>query len=369
MNKTFVIIITVCALFIQDMYSQQNTSKGLITIKIGLLIKNNRSFEARNGAELAISMANKKEGPEGIHFKLVVRSMEGPWGTGSKEVVDLVFEEKVWAILGSHDGRNAHLVEQVIAKTQVVFLSAWASDPTLSQAFVPWYFNCVPNDLQQADALIEEIFSKREMTKIATLSDNGYDSKLALASFLKKLKITGKPDPVQLFYKNPDKDFSILIDKVDKAGVNGVLLFGQPTASLRFIKQLRQKKMNQPVFGTLSLMGETEFSEGDRNNFEDVIFVTSVNWEGPKGIDFKKEFQRRYDKDPTEVAAYAFDGMNLIIEAIRSSKNDREKVQETMSKIDYNGVTGTVRFDERGNRIGLPELKELRNRIPDIVKK
>ena len=369
MNKTFVILITICVLFIQDIYSQQNTSESHKAIKIGLLIKNEGSFEARNGAELAINIANKKEGPEGIHFNLVVRSMEGPWGTGSKEVVDLVFEEKVWAILGSHDGRNAHLVEQVIAKTQVVFLSAWASDPTLSQAFVPWYFNCVPNDLQQADALIEEIFSKRKIVKIATISDSGYDSRLALASFLKKMKITGKPDPVQLFYKNPDKDFSMLIDKVNKAGVNGVLLFGQPAASLRFIKQLRHEKMNQPVFGTLSLMGETEFSEREIANFKDVIFVTSVNWLGPKGIDFKKEFLRKHGKDPTDVAAYAFDGMNLIIEAIRSSENDREKVQEAMSKIDYKGVTGTIRFDERGNRIGTPELKEIKNRIPVTIKK
>ena len=369
MNKTFVILITACVLFIQDIYSQQNTSESIKTINIGLLIKNKRSFEARNGAELAIRIANKNTGAEGIHFNLIVRSMEGPWGTGSKEVVDLVFEEKVWAILGSHDGRNAHLVEQVIAKTQIVFLSAWSSDPTLSQAFVPWYFNCVPNDLQQADKLIEEIYGKRKMAKIATISDSGYDSKLALASFLKKLNKTGKPDPLQLFYKNSDKDFSMLINKVNKANVNGVLLFGQPTTSLRFIKRLRQKKMNQPVFGTLSLMGESEFSEGDRNNFEDVIFVTSVNWSGTKGIDFKKEFQRSYDKDPTEVAAYAFDGMNIIIEAVRSSRNDREKVQEVMSKTHYNGVTGMVRFDKRGNRIGLPELKELRNRIPDIVKK
>ena len=174
---------------------------------------------------MAISIANEIEGLDERKFNLTVRSMEGPWGTGSKEVVNLVFKEKVWAILGSHDGRNAHLVEQVIAKTQIVFLSAWASDPTLSQAFVPWYFNCVPNDLQQADALIEEIYRKRKIAKIAIVSDRDYDSKLALESFLKKWKITGKVNPLQLFYNNPDKDFNILIDKLIKADVNGVLLF------------------------------------------------------------------------------------------------------------------------------------------------
>ena len=369
MNKIFFILIIVCVLFAPDIYAQQRISKNVSTINIGLLIKSDKSFDARNGAELAIGIANKKQGPDELNFNLEVRSMEGPWGTGSKEVVNLVFKEKVWAILGSHDGRNAHLVEQVIAKTQIVFLSAWASDPTLSQAFVPWYFNCVPNDLQQADALIEEIYSKRKISKIAIISDRDYDSKLALESFLKKWKITGKDNPLQLLYKNPDTDFNILIDKLINADVNGVLLFGEQASSLRFIDKLRQRKMNQPVFGTLSLMGETEFSENDLANFEGIMFVTSVNWVGSIGIDFKKEFQRKYGKDPTEMAAYAFDGMNLIIEAIRSSGYDPEKVQEAMSNINYKGVTGTIQFDKRGNRIGNAELKQLVNGIPGNVKK
>ena len=88
-------------------------------VKIGLLLADSLSTAARNGAELAINEANKKGGLNGRPFELVVRSMEGPWGTGSKQAISLVFDEKVWAILGSHDGRNAHLAEQATAKTHV----------------------------------------------------------------------------------------------------------------------------------------------------------------------------------------------------------------------------------------------------------
>jgi ABC-type branched-subunit amino acid transport system substrate-binding protein len=358
MNKSLFILIIISVLFTKDIYALQKNSKNVDTIKIGLLIEDTKSFEARNGAELAISMANKKQGPDELNFNLEVRSMEGSWGTGSKEVVNLVFKDKVWAILGSHDGRNAHLVEQVIAKTQIVFLSAWASDPTLSQAFVPWYFNCVPNDIQQADVLIQEIYGNRKIAKIAIVSDRDYDSKMALESFLKRWKIIGKADPIQLLYKNPDKDLNTLIDKLIKADVNGVLLFGQPAASLKFINQLRQKSMDQPVFGTLALLGKTKMLESEFANFKGITFVTSVNWLGPNGIDFKKSFQRKYGKDPSEIAAYAFDGMNLIIEAIRSSGYDRDKVQEAMSKSDYKGVTGSIQFDKRGNRKDNPVLKD-----------
>ena len=131
------------------------------TINIGLLVQDKSSLAAKQSAELAIKMANNDGGINGCQIQLLTKDMEGPWGTGSKQAIKLVFEDKVWALLGSHDGRNAHLVEQAATKSIVVFISAWSSDPTLSQAFVPWFFNCVPNDRQQADAMTEEIFNKK----------------------------------------------------------------------------------------------------------------------------------------------------------------------------------------------------------------
>src|SRR5512133_2520626 len=89
-------------------------------LKIGLLIPDNESLAARQGAELAIRIANQKAGSNGKNFSLVVKSMEGPWGTGSKQAVSLIFDENVCAIMGSHDGRNAHLVEQACTKARVV---------------------------------------------------------------------------------------------------------------------------------------------------------------------------------------------------------------------------------------------------------
>ena len=86
---------------------------------------------------MAVRIANRKGGLNGRHFELVARSMEGPWGTGSKQAVNLIFEEEVWALIGSHDGRNAHLVEQAATKSTVVFVSAWSGDPTLVAGFCP----------------------------------------------------------------------------------------------------------------------------------------------------------------------------------------------------------------------------------------
>jgi branched-chain amino acid transport system substrate-binding protein len=347
-----------------EVNSIQKPDEPLKTVKIGLLIGNNKSLAARHGAELAILKANKKGGLNGRPFELVVRSMEGPWGTGSKEAVNLIFDEEVWAIVGSHDGRNAHLVEQVTTKARIVFLSAWASDPTLSQAFVPWYFSCVPNDLQQASALIEEIYNERKNNKIAAISDNSYDSKLALESFVKKSNLAGKPVPLQFFYDNSSQDFGDLLDKLNKADVNCIILFGQSAASSELIQQMRQRKMSQSVFGLLSVLGEKELSDMDLKNYENVVLISSEYWLRPKGLAFRQEFQKTFGNMPGVVAAYSYDGMNLIIEAIRNAGLDRDKIQKSLADIKYEGVTGLIQFDSKGNRLGTAGLIKIKNGIP-----
>ncbi len=339
------------------------------SVKIGLLISDSRSLAAKQGAEMAIKKANEIGGFKGKPFRLIVRTMEGPWGSGSKEAVNMIFDEKVVALLGSHNGRNAHLAEQVAAKTRKVFLSAWSGDPTLSQAFVPWYFSCVPNDNQQADALMQEIYHKRKITRITVISDNSYDSKLALESFVKKTKRAGNEAPKQIFYDNINQDFNGIIDQINKAEIEGIILFGQPSGSLRLIQQLQQRKINLLIFGSFALLDEDEISEQDLDYFKNIILIYSDKSAVSKYPAFSEEFTNTYGRKPGPVAAYSFDGMNLLIDAIKNSGTDREKIQNYLSGIHYAGVTGSIQFDEKGNRMATPDLKKIKNGMPGAVDK
>jgi len=352
-------------IFFLSLFILPVTAQKTEPIKIGLLIQDKASLAAKQGAELAIKMANEKGGVNGRPFQLITKNMEGPWGTGSKQAVDLIFENEVWALMGSHDGRNAHLVEQAATKSTVVFISAWSSDPTLSQAFVPWFFNCVPNDRQQADELIEEIYNKRKFTRVATIVDNTYDSNQALKSFLKNLKLAGKNEPVHFLFDNYIVELDVLADQIIKAEVNCIVLFCQPSASLKIIRLMRQRKMNKPVFGFLSILNENKLSGKELQEFDNIMLVPSGTWTGSKNLAFRQKYQKLYGKMPGMVAAYAFDGMNLLIEAIRTSgAPEREKIQQALSKIHYEGVTGRIQFDSKGNRSGSIDLKGTKNGVP-----
>lgn len=366
MIKKYLLIFAISFLFAEGIYAQIKGKKPDRIIKIGLLLNDKTSNSAKNGAKLAIEIANKLEEASGTHFELVVRSMEGPWGTGSKEAVNLVFNEKVWAILGSHDGRNAHLVEQVIAKTHIVFLSAWATDPTLYQAFVPWFFSVVPNDYQQAEILAKEISNTNKRYKIAALSDQSYDSDLALQSFLKKMNKMEYSEIIQMNYNNTDKSFKEINHNINKNNIDCVVLFSESSSLIPLLKQLEKNTNVKHVYGVLSLLANDWQIEKDFKQFQTVSIISYPNRLNNKESSFLKSYKEKYSKRPGAVAVYAYDGMNLILEVIRNSNFNRDKIQETMAKVKFNGVTGSIQFDEHGSRLNTAELINLNNRIPVI---
>jgi len=350
-----------------DAFAQSNAKAAMKPVKIGLLIADKNAVAAKNGAELAILQANEKGGFQGQPFELVVRSMEGPWGTGAKEAVNLIFKDEVIAILGSTDGRNAHLVEQVTTKSHIVFLSAWAGDPTLSQAFVPWFFSCVPNNNQQAVALVDEIRSEKNLLSVALVSDLEYDSQSILKSYMKRSKIAGNPDPLQYNIDGTERAITDLVNKLEKAGIKSLVMFVKTEIAVKIADQFRLKKMNIQLFSTQSVLNEDVISDFEMNKWTNQIQVSSSQWSNSTQNTFRTEFQNKFGHFPGTVATFTYDGMNLLIESVRKAGFEREKIQRALSEIHYEGVTGLIQFDQKGNRSGTVVITPVKNGTPALL--
>jgi ABC-type branched-subunit amino acid transport system substrate-binding protein len=333
------------------------------TVKIGLLIPDRESLAARHGAELAIREANEKGGKR--TYKLVVRSTEGPWGAGSKESVSMVFDDGVVAIMGSLDGRNAHLAEQVATKTRIVFLSSWATDMTLSQAFVPWYFRCLPNDQQQATSLVREIHQKRKLSKLVVIASEAYDARYAAATFVKVARSLELAAPSVLSYGSPKGSLSEILTAIEEDGAEAIVLFGDPAFASEIISGLKQRGMNQRIFGTLAVTDGGKEGGPDWSYLEGSVLVSSGHWFTDRGMAFQKEFQHTYGYQPGSAAAYAYDGINVIIGVIRRAGVDRDRIIEAFAEVKHpSGITGDIQFDENGNRTGSAGLMMIREGIP-----
>ena len=332
-------------------------------VNLGFLIPDRHTLAARHGAELAVLEANRRGGCCGKKFHLIVRSVEGPWGTGSKQAVSMIFDYEVMAIAASLDGRNAHLAEQITTKTKVAFLSAWSTDMTLSYAFVPWYFRCIPDDKQQAEVLINEVYRKKKIRNVVLIGEDNYDAENAIATFLKMSGNSHLPAPRQVTVRStPEKELVLTAAMIPEAGA--YILFGTPALASSFMKVYREKGLTGPVFGTLSLLDDRQAHTQDWSVLQDVTVVAPALSATPEAKEFKEKFLKKYGYEPGPAAAYAYDGINVIIEAIRKTGTNRNRIIGYLSGIRYRGVTGLIRFDEKGNRAGEATLMIIRDGHP-----
>ena len=325
------------------------------TINIGLLLPDTSHAYVSQTAEQAVRKANRSGGYQDRKFKLVVRTAEGLWGAGSKESVALVYQDEVCAMVGSLDGRNAHLAEQVAAKSHLAYIEANATDPTLSQAFVPWFFRVVPNDDQQARALVEFITEHGGGT-IGVLSNPTYDARYAVQSIQKEaLRKTGNT-PRVIDVNALDRQPQKIIKEIRNHQLKHLIVPFDAPYLHELLVSLRKQMPSVKMYGTLHFTMGAENRKTRWQDHEGMYLVSA----GPIWIGDKYLWHNAREGS-------ASDAVNLVIQAVKQVGTDREAIKDFLSDIHYDqGVTGHISFDEMGNRTRRPVLTRIEQgkRIP-----
>jgi branched-chain amino acid transport system substrate-binding protein len=323
-------------------------------ISIGLLLPDQSYSEVAKAARLAIEEANKGGGYKQLKFELVIRTAEGFWGAGSKESVGLVYKDHVRAIIGHLDGRNGHLAEQVAAKSHLTYVETFATEPTLSQAFVPWFMRVVPNENQQSAAILDQIL-REGGGKIGLLSIDNYDTRYAVRSLTKAVARENGMAPIIL-----EPDTAVIhqrkvIEQILSSNMNHLVIPFDADYLGDLIMTLRQLKPDLKIYGNL------HFTMG--------VEKRSDNWEEYEGIYMIAPlFNREKHPDlPDMRSAYMYDAVRLVVNAIQKAGTERVSITEYISASDFpHGVTGSISFDELGNRQNSAGLIHIENGIPTV---
>jgi len=336
------------------------------SVKIGLLIPDESSSEIIHATSLAIGQANESGGVNGIPFEMVVRTTEGPWGVGSRESVSLIYDDSVCAMLCALDGRNAHLAEQVAAKTHVACIETRATDPTLTQAYVPWFMRVVPNDHQQSREILQCV-NRSTIGKLAILSTGAYDARMAAQSLTRMAALSGAASP-EIIMVQPDlQDPDLVADRIRNKQIRHLVITFHSKAVQGLTSQLILKEPELEIYGMHGFTAGISFQHPAWSNFEGLWLVSAHILCSSTGKEFMEKFNDRFGYTPGVSAAYAYDGMNLILEAIRTTGAEREAIREFLSGIEYlKGVTGSIAFDELGNRTGSARLTRIQDGQPCI---
>ncbi|MBW8002171.1 MAG: amino acid ABC transporter substrate-binding protein [Planctomycetes bacterium] len=311
-------------------------------------------------ATLAIEEENEQGGFNGADFKLIAGWSDNPWGTGVKQVVRMVYDDEVWAIIGGIDGPSTHLAEQVVAKAHLVLLGPASTDKSVNLAFVPWMFSAVPADDLQAPVLTETISSYVTDKPFILVSVTDHDSHL-FTTELNKALVKNKLTPAyHIEFKPGEKNYSYLLEKITDTKTRAVIIIADPDNSANLISTVHEYGFKGNIFGGPS-MGTRLFIDKAGIAAEGVIFPL-LYFPNKKSESFEKEFSRRFGRKPDYLATHTYDSVKLMIAAIRNAGLDRTKIRGALKELSpWNGITGTFKWNQHGANIRNVELGTIKN--------
>ena len=309
-----------------------------------------------NGANLAIEEANNSGGYNEVPFKLMVHNDVGLWGVAANEVVKMD-EEKVWAWLGSIDDIVSHVALRATLKMEIMMVNTGDPDPTFTETNIPWTIRVISDDRQSGYELASYIFKKMGHERVAVIRTNSRYGRVGIMEYSGFAVRLGHPMMIEERYDEGETDFKMQLENIKRVSPDAILIWGNAKESALILRQIRELGMKQPIFGS-DRMVSPEFLKIAGQHAEGIVTTSQYNPEAdnPKLKEFQVDYFKRFGMEPDVFAAHAYDGMNMIIQAIRKVGLNRVLIRDVLSDLKtfqgYQGVTGKIIFDGSWNDIG-----------------
>jgi branched-chain amino acid transport system substrate-binding protein len=344
--------------------------KDLKEVRIGFLgplsgsVMVPQGLQMLNGATLAMEEANKKGGYHGLPFKLMPHNDVGLWGAAANEVVKMD-DEKDWVFLGSIDDNVSHIALRAALKLEIPMVCTGDPDPTFTETNIPWVIRVISDDRASSYALLNYIHEKEGHTRVAVIRANNRYGRVGIKEYADAAVRVGHPILIEERFNDGETDFKSQIEKIKKTSPDAILIWGNAKESALILQQLRAMGLNQPIYGSDRMVSQ-EFLKIAGSQAEGVITTCQYNpdSDSPKLKAFQASYLKRFGVEPDVFAAHAYDGMNIIIDAIRKVGLNRVLIRDVLVDLktfqNYQGVTGKIVLDQSWNDIGDIFMAEVR---------
>ena len=141
------------------------------------------------------------------------------------------------------------------------------------------------------------------------------------------------------------EEFSLQLERIAESNVDAVVHWGDGADGARVLNQMRAMGMEQPFFACDRCISD-EFIEIAGENAEGVLCTSpwDPTSDDPVLAEFRRAYEERFGLEAETYAAHAYDGMNMLIEAIQAAGLNRAKIRDVLahSPETHQGVTGAI---------------------------
>ena len=347
------------------------------TVSIGFLgpIENNPEspygLAMLHGAQLAIEQANAAGGyiADGLTqpkpYELQIHNDSAQWGASSTEAVKMIFDQHVVGILGAVDGASTHIMLRVSLKLEFPIIDTGTTDPTVTETRIPWLLHDFPDDRQQSYAIANAVFKEKKLNRVGIIRTQTRYARIGVEKFSDEAKRMRHVPVLEVKFERGDTDFSTQLRMLQNARVDGVVIWAEVPEAAKILTQMRAMGMKQPVFGP-SRLCYRQIIEAAGPAAEGLVTTSAID---PTRTDatwlqFQKNYRARFHEDPDGYAAYAFDGINLLLTAVEKAGLNRGKIMDALRDHkgrEYQGVAGRAEFDYTLNNIAPLTMARVEN--------
>jgi len=305
-------------------------------------------------AERAIADANRRGGYAGKPYRLLPVWSENPWGSGVKQLTQLVYRDRVWALVGGVDGPTTHLAEQVVVKARLALVSPVSTDKTVNLTNVAWMFSLAPHDRLVAEALSAELAQRAAAAarRLVLVTTNDHDAYLLTRELRRALAEHRVLVQHQFEYAPQSRASDALVRECLAAQPDEVLVIANPLDSLDLVRALRQAGFPGRIYGGPAF-GRAPFVRQVGDAAGELVFPQLHAPQSPAEV-------ASSDGCDDYAALQTYDAVQLVTAAIEQAGLNRVAIGQALRDLSpLVGQSGRIEWDAPGSNSRRPTLATL----------
>jgi branched-chain amino acid transport system substrate-binding protein len=311
-----------------------------------------------NGAQLAIDDLNAQGvviAGKKIKFELMKEDDQHD-PKQAPIVAQRFVDAQVAGVIGHLNSGTTIPASAIYAAAGIPQISPSATNPIYTNQGFKTAFRVIANDVAQGAALGKFIAEQLHAKKVVIIDDQSAYGKGLADEFEKAAKAGGVEVVAREAGDDKTTDFSSIITKVKGMQPEVVFYGGMDAQAGPLTRQLKKLGVTAKVIG------------GDGFQTPEFVKLAGDNAEGqyasqpgtpkdkmPGYAAFDKKYQDKYKIEIQNYAAFTYDAVMVMAAAMKKADSaDPAKYLPELVKTSYDGVTGHIQFDAKGDLINAP---------------
>jgi branched-chain amino acid transport system substrate-binding protein len=329
-----------------------------------------------NGARLAleeISAQGLTIDGHSIHLELDSQDDAADPRTG-EEVAQKLVDDHVVAVIGHMNSGVSIPASKIYSDAGIAEISPSTTNPAYTQQGFKTTFRVVATDAQQGPALAGYALKTLHAKKIVVVDDASAYGRGLADEFAKAVQGGGVKIADREATTEKARNYKAILTKIKRIQPDVVMYGGMDVTGGPFAKEAAALGIKSKILAGDGVC-TAQLAELAGDAVQNIVCseagtaLTKLD----KGPDFAKKYEARFHAPVQIYAPYTYDAMYLIVDAMkRANSIEAPKVLAAIATTDYNGLTGHIAFDDKGDlkagTITLYDFKDKKKDVLDVVK-